>query len=96
MLEEDNSAIYTETATSIDPDSQMNYDNALADMTVEPTVNLDSFTEQTSPVLAPTYTNEPSSSIASQVGTSSDNVQTCRSTRPSQPSESDFPFGNNY
>ena len=45
MLEEDNSAIYTETATSTDPDSQMNYDNAIADMTFEPTVNLDSFTE---------------------------------------------------
>ena len=36
------------------------------------------------------HTNEPSSSIASQVGTSSDNVQICRLTRPSQPSESDF------
>ena len=45
------SAVDIDVATSTDYESQMNYDNALIDMTVEPTVNLDSFTEQISPFL---------------------------------------------
>ena len=45
----------------------MNPDDALTDMTVEPTVNSDSLTEQTSSVLVLMFTNEPSSSIVYQV-----------------------------
>ena len=50
-------------------------------MTVEPTVNSDLFTEQTSPVLAPMSINEHSNSIISHVYMLSDNVQVCRSSQ---------------
>ena len=73
----------------------MNPDDALADMSVEPTVNSDSLTEQTSLVLIPTSTYEPSSSIVFQLDTSPDNAQVCCSIQASQPPESDFPFINN-
>ena len=56
-----------------------------------PSVCEDLFTERTYPVLAPTYTNEPSSSIASQIDISSNTVQVRHSTQPSRPPESDFP-----
>ena len=51
------SAVDIEVATSTDFKPQTNSDNALADMAVESTVNSDSFTEQSSPFLAPTSTN---------------------------------------
>ena len=74
----------------------MNPDDALTDMTIEPTVNSDLLTEQTSLILTPTTTNEPSSSIVSKLDTSPDNAQVCCSTQVSWPCESDFPFVNNY
>ena len=74
----------------------MNPDDALTDMTVKPTVNSGSLTEQTSLILAPKSTNEPSSSIVSQLDMSPDNVQVRHSIQASRPPESDFPFVNNY
>ena len=65
-------------------------------MTVEPTFNSDLFTEQTYLVLAPTSTNEPSCSIVSQVGMSSDNAQVRHSIQPSRHPKNDFLFVNNY
>ena len=78
------SAVDIDVATSTDYEPQMNSNNALVDKTVEPTVNLDSFTKQISPVLEPNLsTNEPLSSISSQVDMSSNNVQVHCSTQPS-------------
>ena len=61
----------------------MNPDDALTDMTIEPTVNSDLLTEQTSLVLTPTSANEPSSSIVSQLDMSPDNAQVCCSIQAS-------------
>ena len=89
-------AVDIEVATSTDFKPQTNSDNALTDLDVESTVNSESFTEQSSPVLAPTSTNGHSSSLGSQVDTLSVNVPVHCSTRTSRPPESGFPFVNTY
>ena len=85
-----------DVATSTDFKPQTNSDDALADIAVESTVNSDSFTKQSFPVLAPTSTNGHSSSLESQVDTSSVNVPIRHSTRTSRLSNSGFPFVNTY
>ena len=77
-------AVDIDVATSTDFKTQTNFVNALADLAVDSTVNSDSFTEQSSLVLAPTSTNGHLSSLASEADTSSVDVPVHRSTRTSR------------
>ena len=61
----------------------MNSDNVFADMTIQPIVNSNLFTEQNSPVIALISTSKLSNSIVSQVDMSSNNMQVCCSIQPS-------------
>ena len=90
------SAVDINVATSTDFKPQTNSDNDLADIAVDSTVNSDSFTEQSFPVLAPTSTNGHSSSLESQVDTSSVDVPVRHSTQTSRPPKSSFLFVSTY